>query len=300
MIVLERILELLKPERVIGSKDRIIDTIRPFDEYLFFNDNTLTWLSPKNSGSIDLVRKGIIICSEQVTKNYLHNDCTYLIVREPRQCFSEVLKHFFIEKEDEPSISIHAQISNDCSIGQNVSVGHHTVIEKGCSIGNNVKIGANTVICKNTIIGDNVLIGSNCSIGGIGFGFEKNENHLYKRIPHIGNVHIDKDVEIGNNVCIDRAVLGSTYIGINSKIDNLVHIAHGVKIGKNSLIIANAMIAGSTTIGDNVWIAPSASVMNKKSIRNNALIGIGAVVIRDVESNSVVVGNPAKPIQKKN
>ncbi len=92
----------------------------------------------------------------------------------------------------------------------------------------------------------------------------KNEEGKYSIIPHMGNVVIKNQVEIGNNTCIDRAVLGSTIINENVKIDNLVHISHGVSLGANSLIIANTMIAGSSIIGENVWVSPSSSILNKK------------------------------------
>lgn len=300
MIALEEIIQLLRPVKVIGSVDRRIDIVRPVNENSFFDERTLTWLSKKNSNLIQGIKAGIVICSAEVDENQLNSQCTYLIVKEPRQSFSLVLNQFFLEKDDPKVISNTAKISEDCKIGTNSSIGHYTVIEKGCIIGDNVNVGSNTIIFKGTIIEDNVTIGGNCSIGGIGFGFEKEPDNQFRRIPHIGNVHIAQNVEIGNNVCVDRAVLGSTYIGRNSKIDNLVHIAHGVRIGENTLIIANAMIAGSTIIGDDVWVAPSSSVMNKVSIGNNSTIGLGAVVTRDVNANTVVVGNPAHPIREKN
>ena len=134
----------------------------------------------------------------------------------------------------------------------------------------------------------------------MGFGYELNEQGVYERIKHTGNVVIGDYVEIGSNTCIDKAVLGSTYIEDHCKIDNLVHIAHGVRIGRNSVIIANSMIAGSTVIGENVWVAPSASVLNKLKIADNAFVGMGAVIIRDVEQGDVVAGNPGKVLKKGN
>jgi UDP-3-O-[3-hydroxymyristoyl] glucosamine N-acyltransferase len=164
-------------------------------------------------------------------------------------------------------------------------------------MGQNVKIGHNSVILDNTIIGSNVTIGCNNTIGGIGFGYEKNEFGEYELIKHIGNVVINDGVEIGNNTCIDRGVIGSTIIGENCKIDNLVHIAHGVNIGKNSLIIANSMIAGSVTIGENVWVAPSTSIINGVKIGDNSMTGIGTVVIRDIGNNELHIGIPSKKIK---
>jgi len=179
-------------------------------------------------------------------------------------------------------------------IGKNVFIGDFSVIESGCVIGNNCFIGYNNVLHKKTKIGNDVKIGSNNTIGGIGFGYEKNEKGDYEVLPHIGNVVISNKVEIGNNTCIDRAVLGSTIIKQNVKIDNLVHVAHGVVIGENSLIIANSMLGGSSVIGKNAWISPSVSIINKGEIEDGALVGMGAVVVKPVKSKTIVVGNPAK------
>ena len=168
------------------------------------------------------------------------------------------------------------------------------VIEENCSLGDFCVIDHNTVIKAGTVIGEYAKIGSNCTIGGVGFGYEQNDEGVYEMIPHIGNVLINNHVEIGNNVCIDRAVMGATILHEHVKVDNLVHIAHGVSIGKNSLVIANAMVAGSVEIGENSWIAPSASIKQKVTIGNNALVGLGSVVLKNVEDQSIVAGVPAK------
>ena len=110
---------------------------------------------------------------------------------------------------------------------------------------------------------------------------------------HLGRVVIHDNVEIHNNTCIDRGVLGDTEIHENVKIDNLVHVAHGVVIERNSLVIANAMIGGSTQIGENSWIAPSVSIINQIHIAKNTNTGVGAVILRDTKENSLMIGNPA-------
>src|SRR5690606_40897332 len=117
-------------------------------------------------------------------------------------------------------------------------------------------------------------------------------------MPHQGNVVIENDVEIGSNTCIDRAAQGSTVIGEGTKIDNLVHVAHGVKIGKHCLVVAGAVIGGSSVIGDYNFIEMNASIKEKVRIGNNCIIGASAVVLKDVEDNSVMVGNPAKLLRK--
>lgn len=139
-----------------------------------------------------------------------------------------------------------------------------------------------------------VKIGKNTVIGADGFGYVRQDDGTLLKMPHAGNVIIEENVEIGSNTCIDRAVVGSTIIGAGTKIDNLVHIAHGVKIGKNCLIVAGAVIGGSTEIGDNCFIGINASIKNKVKIGNNVTVGMGAVVLKDVPDGVTVVGNPAR------
>jgi UDP-3-O-[3-hydroxymyristoyl] glucosamine N-acyltransferase len=205
-----------------------------------------------------------------------------------------VLKEFFVSKPAADYISPKASIHPSVKIGKHVSIGDFTVIEQGCVIGDHSVIGHNNILHEKTIIGNHVKIGSNNTIGGVGFGYEKDEQGNYEVLPHIGNVVIKDKVEIGNNTCIDRAVLGSTLIGENVKIDNLVHVAHGVTIGENTLVIAHAMLGGSCVIGKNCWIAPHASIINKGIVEDGALVGMGAVVLKPVKAGTVVAGNPAK------
>lgn len=139
-----------------------------------------------------------------------------------------------------------------------------------------------------------VKIGQGACIGFDGFGYVRDEHGLLVKMPHTGNVVIEENAEIGSNTCIDRAVVGSTVIGAGTKIDNLVHIAHGVKVGKNCLIVAGAVIGGSCEIGNNCFIGINASIKNKVKIGNNVTVGMGAVVVKDVPDGVTVVGNPAR------
>lgn len=297
MIKLLDIINFINPVAYWGNEEAVVKTIiqLSIDNK---NPHALMWCSPKNVSQLGLIQTGTIICSDH-PESLRQPACNYIIVEHPRQAFQQVIKQFFHNDTNVFSgISSTAIIHQSAQIGHPVYIGEFVVIEEGCVLGDQVFIDHHTIIKKNTIIGEKVKIGSSSVVGGVGFGYEKNEHNEYELIPHIGNVVIEDFVEIGNCTCIDRAVLGSTLIRKHAKIDNLVHIAHGVEIGENSLVIANAMVAGSVKVGKNVWIAPSSSILNQKRIEDNAVIGMGAVVIRNVEEKQVVIGNPAKPLEK--
>jgi len=279
---------------VIGCKEKEI--LRPCQAEAEDIDNQcIYWISDKR---LDLQYKllaGTVICSRNLT--HFVPQCTYIIVENPRRVFKDILTHHFIEKCD-PFVSGMAFVDASVIMGKDVTIDHYAVIESGCIIGDNSVVGSHTVLKRNTIVGKSVVIGCNCTIGGVGFGYEKDQDGQYSVLPHLGNVVIGDFVEIGNNTCIDRAVMGSTLIRKNVKIDNQVHIAHGVEIGENSLVIANSMIAGSVVVGENVWISPCSSVLNKTVIGDNCMIGMGSVVIRNVNSGETIVGNPGKVLSK--
>ncbi len=292
---IQDIIDFIVPNQYIGKNNCSVNNIVPASAEII-NDDDILWLSTKNIDSISNIHQGTIICSSFDT-SLIKADCNYIIVENPRQAFQKVLANFFVKKK-QPSITRSASIDVTAVIGNNIFIGANVVIEEDCVIGDNCSINHNTVIMEGTKIGNNVIIGCNNTIGGIGYGYEKNEQNEFELIPHIGNVVLEDDVEIGNNTCIDRAVLGSTILRKNVKVDNLVHIAHGVDIGENSMIIANAMVAGSVKIGKNTWVAPSVSILNQKKIGDNVTVGLSAVVLKDVEDGMTVMGNPAEDFKE--
>jgi UDP-3-O-[3-hydroxymyristoyl] glucosamine N-acyltransferase len=301
MIQLKEIFQLLNSSLESFIDGREIKNAQAITD-ASFGLNSIGWCSDKNIDLLNEISEGNVIVSAESFRNCknLNKGICLIPVENPRHGFLKVLQTFFVEKPILGEVNSSAEIDSSARMNRSkVTIAANVVIEKGCTIGNNVVIGANTVIKSDTIIEDGCKIGSNCTIGGIGFGYELNEENTYELMPHIGNVHLKENVEIGNNVCIDRAVMGSTLLSENVKVDNLVHIAHGVQIGKNSLIIANSMIAGSVVIGDNVWVSPSASIRQKLIVENDALVGMGAVVVKNVTESSVVAGNPAKLFPKK-
>lgn len=297
---IEEIIEFIQPIEVsLVQSDEIlkVDSI----DNISFNKNSLGWCSDKNRALIDTIQGGTILISavlnDSIKELPISSNFNRIIVHNPRYTFAEILREFFVKKVEFGKI--HSSVVIDSSVKYNPAtclIAPNVVIEEDVVISDFVAIGANTVIKAGTVIGENVKIGSNCTIGGVGFGYEPNEEGVYELIPHVGNVVLSDRVEIGNNTCIDRAVMGSTFLDTEVKVDNLVHIAHGVQIGANSLVIANAMIAGSVKIGKNSWISPSASIRQKLEIGDNALVGLGSVVVKNVNDKDIVAGVPAKKI----
>ncbi|MCE7743399.1 MAG: UDP-3-O-(3-hydroxymyristoyl)glucosamine N-acyltransferase [Candidatus Heimdallarchaeota archaeon] len=223
--------------------------------------------------------KGITIVTTEKIKELLDVNEEFIIAEDPRLIFAKIVNNRL--NKEKPFIHPTAVI------GENVQ------------LGKDVTLHANVVIYGNTTIGNNVTIHANSVVGKPGFGYAKDEEDgTWVQFPQIGGVIIEDNVNIGSCVVVDKGALEDTVIGEGTKIDNLVHIAHGVKIGKNCLIIACAEISGSVKIGDNVWVAPNVSIRENLKIGSNSLIGISSVIIRDVPADSVIVGNPGKPISK--
>ena len=279
--------------KIIGDENVVITEPIQLDKNNERAD-VILWASVQNYEVLKQVKHGVLIC-QNIENEDIQPNCTYLLAENPRKAFRLLLQKYFMETETR-EIARTAVIDPSVKLGKNVSIGENVVIEKGCIIGDDTTIGHNTVIKSRTQIGNHVQIGASNVIGGVGFGYEKDENGDYEVIPHVGNVLIEDGVEIGNCTCVDRGVLGSTILRENCKIDNLVHIAHGVVVGRNALVIALALVAGSVEIGENAWIAPSSAIMQKVKIGKNATVGMGAVVLRNVGEGEVWVGNPAKKL----
>ena len=304
MPLLSEILKSFDHINFEGDSSRQIDLVVSLsDEGL--NPNEIAWCGDKYLDNLLNISVGTVLLSQKgldfVSSNHKSpKDINWIIVENPRSSFATLLKDYFVIQKPLGIVASSASIDESVVLNKElIRIGNNVVIEANCEIGTNVSIGHNTVILEGTKIGNNVSIGNNCTIGGVGFGYEMNEKGEYVLIPHIGNVFLEDYVEIGNNVCIDRAVLGYTKLSPNVKVDNLVHIAHGVQIGKNSLVIAKAMVAGSVKIGENVWVAPMSAIMQKVTIGNDSLIGMSSTVLKDVAPSTIVAGSPAKKIRDK-
>jgi UDP-3-O-[3-hydroxymyristoyl] glucosamine N-acyltransferase len=273
----------------------------------------LTFLSnPKYEPMLLDTRAGAILVPR-------HASCpgkTLIRVDNPSLSFVHVVKHFLRNAPDYRPRGIHptAVISPDASIGPDVAVGAHTVIEDGACIGEGSVIYANSyvghdsrlgkncliypqvVIREKSVLGDRVIIHSGTVIGSDGYGYATVEGRHVK-IPQVGFVVIEDDVEIGANVTVDRARFDKTVIGEGTKIDNLVQIAHNVVIGKHCLIISQSGVSGSTNIGDYVILAGQAGIVGHLKIGDGAVVAAQSGVSRDIKPGEQVFGSPAQPIK---
>jgi UDP-3-O-[3-hydroxymyristoyl] glucosamine N-acyltransferase len=184
-------------------------------------------------------------------------------------------------------------------ISENVKIGGNTKIFPNVFIGENVNIGNNSVlhpgvkIYRDCIIGDHVTIHAGTVIGSDGFGFAPQTDGSFKKVPQIGNVIIENDVEIGANTTIDRATIGSTIIRAGAKLDNLIQVAHNVEIGNSTVIAAQAGISGSTKIGKGVMIGGQAGLAGHLQIRDGAKINAQSGVGKSIDAGKAVTGSPA-------
>ena len=197
---------------------------------------------------------------------------------------------------DGVSVQAHAVIGDDVSIGRSSVVGTGVSIGDRVTIGSNCALDPNVVIYRSTQIGDRVHLLAGAVIGGDGFGYVFHQG-AYIKVPQVGNVVIEDDVEIGCNVCVDRATIGSTLIRQGTKIDNLVQIAHNDRVGKHVVMAGQVGLSGSVTIGDYTVLGGKAGVVDHVTIGDRAQVGAASVVTKTVGAGETVWGYPARPLR---
>tara|TARA_B100000378_G_scaffold41139_1_gene30706 strand:+ start:2081 stop:2776 length:696 start_codon:yes stop_codon:yes gene_type:complete len=187
----------------------------------------------------------------------------------------------------------YAVIEDDAQIGDGCRIGPHCVIGRGSSLGKECLLHPQVVTYEETVIGDRVVVHSGVRLGSDGFGFTLVDD-VHLKIPQVGRCIIEDDVEIGANATIDRGSLGDTVVGRGSKTDNLVHLAHNVKVGAGSLFAALVGVAGSTRIGKGVWMGGQVGVSDHLDIGDGARLAIATKLMRDVPGGQTVSGHPAR------
>lgn len=235
-----------------------------------------------------------------------------IVIGNPLLAFAQVAQRFFIRAtaprgvDKDVTQGADVRIGADASIwpfvtlGDRVTIGARVTLYPGVFVGSDSQIGDDSVLYPNVVVregcslGARVIVHSGTVIGSDGFGYVQHQGR-HQKIPQLGGVVIEDDVELGANVTIDRATLGSTVIKQGTKVDNLVQIAHNVSIGEHSIVVAQVGIAGSTTIGHHVMIGGQAGLADHIHIGNQVMIAARAGVNRSLEPNQIVSGAPVMP-----
>ncbi|MDF1677441.1 MAG: UDP-3-O-(3-hydroxymyristoyl)glucosamine N-acyltransferase [Legionellaceae bacterium] len=296
---------------VIGDETLVIDGLSPIDEIkagsLIFADGTDHLKQAEESEAAAVL----------VSKSISNLNKPLIQVAEPFQAFIQLLKHFYPTPTPEPGIHPTAIIAPGVTLGKNISIGPYVTIDAESSIGDNcvikshVHIGSHVTLSADTTIhphvtiynyskiGARVTIHASSVIGSDGFGYTA-ESGKHVKIPHVGRVVIEDDVEIGASTIIDRATIGETIIGEGTKIDNLVQIAHSVKLGQHNILCAFTGIAGSTHSGNHVIFAAGVGVSDHVRIDDEVILGARAGVPpkKHLKKGLIYLGAPARPREK--
>jgi UDP-3-O-[3-hydroxymyristoyl] glucosamine N-acyltransferase len=293
---------------VIGNPDALVFKLAKIEEG---TEGSLTFLAnPKYVNFIYTTQATItIVNNDFVPENELAT--TLIKVEDAYQSFSKLLEYYNQVKLMKSGIEQPSVISENVTYGEQLYLGSFSYVGKNVTIGKNVKIYPNCFIGDNVSIGDNCIffagvkiyseteIGNNCNfhsgcvVGSDGFGFAPTEEGTFSKIPQIGNVIIEDDVEIGANTTIDRATLGITLIRKGVKLDNHIQIAHNVEIGENTVIAAQTGIAGSTKIGSNCLIGGQVGIAGHLTIGNNVRVQAQSGIGKNIPDGEIIQGSPA-------
>ena len=306
----KQIAEYLQGE-IIGDPTVIVNNFSKIEEG---KPQTLTFLSnPKYTHYIYETGADIVLVNADFNPEK-EIKATLIKVLDAYEALAKLLE--LVEKNKAPKVGIEpmsyiassaevgndvfvaafAYISDKSQIGNNSKVYPHVFIGENVTIGNNVTLYSGVKIYDGSKIGDNVIIHAGAVIGSDGFGFAPQPNGSYHKIPQIGNVVIENDVEIGANTTIDRAVMGSTIISKGVKLDNLIQIAHNVEIGEHTVMASQVGISGSTKIGKNCVFGGQVGLAGHIKIEDNVKLGAQSGIMSNTKEGSEIIGSPAIPI----
>jgi UDP-3-O-[3-hydroxymyristoyl] glucosamine N-acyltransferase len=294
---------------VIGDETITLYDVRGIDEA---GEGDITFIAnPRYKSKLEETGASAVLVSSEITTSTKN----LLIVDDPYRALARLLSLFYPEEKDPVMVSQGAHIDESAGIAEGVTiypgvyVGKNAQIEKGVilypgvCIGNHVVIGEDSILHPNVTvyrkcrIGKRVILHAGVVVGSDGFGFANPGVENFK-VPQVGIVQIDDDVEVGANTTIDRGTLGKTWIKSGVKIDNLVQIAHNVIIGENSIIVAQVGISGSSKLGNRVIVGGQAGLVGHIEIGDNVMVAARSGVHDDVEPNSIISGTPHMPHQK--
>ena len=289
-------------------------TVNNFSKIEEGKPQTLTFLSnPKYTHYIYETKADIVLVNADFNPEK-EIKATLIKVPDAYEALAKLLE--LVEKNKAPKVGVEpmsyiapsAQIGNDAyvaafayisdkaKIGNGPKIYPHVFIGENVSIGDNVTLFSGVKVYDDCIIGDNVIIHASAVIGSDGFGFAPQTDGSYHKIPQIGNVVIESDVEIGANTTIDRAVMGSTIIGKGVKLDNLIQIAHNVEVGEHTVMASQVGISGSTKIGKNCVFGGQVGLAGHLKIEDNVKFGAQSGIMSNTKEGAEIIGSQAIPI----
>jgi UDP-3-O-[3-hydroxymyristoyl] glucosamine N-acyltransferase len=272
-----------------GSRETRVNGVAPLAEA---GERQITFLSnPKYASQLASTRAAAVLVAADLGQE----SPKYIRVANPYLAMARVVQKWF-DRPKLQGVSSLASIAGSAKIGSHVVIGPFVTIADDVTIGDETIIYPNVSIYAGSKIGKRCIIHSGVVIGSDGYGFVP-EGGRHHKIPQIGIVRIEDDVEIGAGTCIDRAALGETVIGEGTKIDNLVQIGHNVKVGKHCLLVAQVGIAGSTELGDYVVVAGQSGFGGHLKIGSGVQVAAKSAVLDDVAEKTKVMGSPAIPFR---
>ena len=295
---------------IVGDKSATVDTVSSIDGG---KAGSLAYLTNPKYEQYIYTTEASIVLVDSTFEPKEEVKTTLIKVENVGQCVLNLLEMYNAARPRKSGISKMASVHEGATVGENCYIGDFTVIEQGanigkdvqiypqCYIGDNVTIGEGTKIYPGVKIYEGCVIGKNCIlhagvvIGADGFGFAPKEDGTFAKIPQLGNVIIEDNVELGANTCIDRAKTDSTIIRQGVKLDNLIQIGHNVEIGANTVMSAQVGIAGTTKLGHNCFVAGQVGIADHVTIGNNVKIGSKSGIDKNVADDEIRFGYPALP-----
>jgi UDP-3-O-[3-hydroxymyristoyl] glucosamine N-acyltransferase len=295
--------------RLVGDADLRVEGVASLEEAA---PGQIGFLAKKRYVRfLEASRAGSFLSSADM-EGFLPSGASRVVVEDAYRALQTLLTHFNPDTPTAGAIHPTAVLGSGVRLGAGVRVGPYAVLEDGVTVGAGTSVGAHTVLgagtrvgarCTlhphvvtypGTTLGSRVTLHAGACVGSDGFGYTTVDGE-HRKIPQVGRAVLEDDVEVGANTTIDRGSLGDTVVGRGTKIDNLVQVAHNVRIGAGSLLAALVGIAGSTRIGSGVWVGGAASAINHIEIGDGAQVAFGSTVMRDVPPGETVSGSPSRP-----
>lgn len=292
-----------------GDPERPIDRVAPLEQA---GPEALSFVATaRYLPYLQATRAGLVLVKSEWVGSVPQGTAA-IVVDDPHRALQAVLAHMYpprrlpagihataivpedAEVDADASIGPYAVLGTGTIVGAGSTIGAHAVIGEGCRIGCDVTIHPHATLYPGVVVGDRAIVHSGARVGKEGFGYVwKDGGH--RKIPQVGGCVVEADVEIGTNVTIDRGSIGDTVVGAGSKIDNLVHLGHNVRLGRHVLLISQVGISGSSTVGDGAILAGQVGVGGHLTIGAGARLGGQAGVTSDVPPGETYSGYPARP-----